>query len=255
MRGICQFVIGVCLLGLVGCSSPQPRLGGSELKTYDVYTRLGFEYLQEGDTSNAKQSFQRAIEMNSGYAEAHNGLALVFQLEGDTALAETYYRKATQLEPDSAMMHNNFGAFLFANQRYEEACQEIARATEDPFYTRRSQAFENLGRCYRLLQRDDAAKHAFQRSLQVTQNRPVSLVELTDLLIDANEPADAGKYFDRFLELVDKRQTEHYAKSLWVGIRLERMRGNTSRAATFALILKNLYPESEEYQQYKESSR
>ncbi|MDF2181930.1 type IV pilus biogenesis/stability protein PilW [Neptuniibacter sp. CAU 1671] len=255
MRGICQFVVGVCFVLLVGCGTQQQKPGVSDTSTYEVYSRLGFEYLQEGDTGNAKQSFQRAIDMNSGYAEAHNGLALVFQLEGDTALAESYYRKATKLAPDSAMMHNNFGAFLFANGRYEEACQELARATEDPFYNRRSQAFENLGRCYRLLNRDDVAKHAFQRSLQVTPNRPVSLVELTDLLVDESQPIEASKYFDRFLELVEKRQVEHYAKSLWVGIRLERLRGNTSRAATYALILKNLYPDSEEYQQYKESSR
>ncbi|WP_286237048.1 type IV pilus biogenesis/stability protein PilW [Neptuniibacter halophilus] len=255
MRGIKLVLTLSLVLVVAGCATKGSSSVGDKTPAFEAYSRLGFEYLQTGDTSNAKTSFQRAIELNSDYAEPHNGLALAFQLEGDDQLAEQYYRKATALAPDSAMMHNNFGAFLFANKRYAEACQELARATEDPFYNRRSQAFENLGRCYRLLNRNDAAKHAFQRSLQVTGNRPVALVELSELyLLESNYP-EAEKYFDRFLVMVENRRIEHYAKSLWVGIRLARHSGNTNRSAAYALILKNLYPESDEYREYEESAR
>ena len=254
MRGIRLGLALIMVLVVAGCTT---KGSDSENKTlaYEAYSRLGFEYLQTGNTSDAKNSFQRAIALNSSYAEAHNGIALAFQLEGDNVLAERYFRKATAMAPDSAMMHNNFGAFLFANERYAEACEELARATEDPFYNRRSQAFENLGRCYRLLQRADAAKHAFQRALQVTANRPVSLVELSELLLLEGNYIEAEQYFDRFLELVEKRRIDHYAKSLWVGIRLARQNRQVTRSATFALILKNLYPNSVEYREYEESAR
>jgi type IV pilus assembly protein PilF len=252
VRGIRLVLALFMVLVVAGCTT---KGSDNENKTlaHEAYSRLGFEYLQAGDTANAKSSFQRSIAINGSYAEAHNGVALAFQLEGDDALAESYFRKATAMAPDSAMMHNNFGAFLFANKRYSEACKELARATEDPFYNKRSQTFENLGRCYRLLKRNDAAKHAFQRALQVTANRPVSLVELSELLLLEGNYIEAEQYFDRFSDLVEKRRIEHYAKSLWVGIRLARQNREATRAATFALILKNLYPNSVEYREYKES--
>lgn len=255
MRGIKLVLALFMVLVVAGCATKGSSKNSEKSQAHEAYSRLGFEYLQSGDTSNAKTSFQRAIEINSGYAEAHNGIALAFQIEGDDALAEKYFRRATALEPSSAMMHNNFGAFLFAKGRYEEACQALARATEDPFYNRRSQAFENLGRCYRYLNREDAAKHAFQRALQVTANRPVSIVELSEILLAEGNYPEADKQFQKFLALVESRRVEHYAKSLWVGIRLARQERNASRAATYALILKNLFPESKEYQEYKESTR
>lgn len=239
---------------LVGCGASAPKKSSGK-DADQAYSRLGFQYLQSGDTANAKKSFHRALEINDGYAEAHNGLALTFQLEGDTDLAEKYFRQATSLAPGSAMMHNNFGAFLFANQRYDEACKELARATEDPFYNRRAQAFENLGRCYQFIDRQDAAKHAFKRALQIGANRPVALIELSSLLLDENTNEEAENYYARFLKLLEERRVEHYAKSLWVGIRLARVNGKATRAATLGLILKNLYPESDEYRAYKESAR
>ena len=254
MRGIKLVLALLMVLVVVGCTTKGSPSEGNKTIAYEAYSRLGFEYLQNGDTVTAKQSFQRAIELNSGYAEAYNGLALTFQLEGDSDLAEQYFRKAVAVAPDSAMVHNNFGAYLFSNGRYAEACQELARATEDPFYNLRSQAFENLGRCYRLLERNEASIHAFKRALQVSANRPVSLVELSDLYLLEGNFIEAENYFDRFLALVEQRSTDHYAKSLWVGIRLARHNGKATRAATFALILKNLYPNSEEYREYEESA-
>jgi len=226
VRGIKLVLALFMVLVVVGCTTKGSQPESNNTVAHEAYSRLGFQYLQNGDTVTAKQSFQRAIELNGGYAEAYNGLALTFQLEGDSELAETYFRKAIAVAPDSAMVHNNFGAFLFSNERYAEACEELARATEDPFYNLRSQAFENLGRCYRLLDRKEASVHAFKRD-----------------------------YFDRFLTLVENRRVDHYAKSLWVGIRLARHNREATRAATFALILKNLYPNSEEYRQYEESAR
>ncbi|MGH1463606.1 MAG: type IV pilus biogenesis/stability protein PilW [Neptuniibacter sp.] len=255
VRRMRQVATLVVFLVVTGCTT-LTNTDGDGNSSYEAYSRLGFEYLQAGDTTNAKSSFHRSIGINPGYAEAYNGLALTFQLEGDDKIAEQYYKKATKLEPSSAMMHNNFGAFLFAKGRYSEACVELARATEDPFYNRRAQAFENLGRCYRFIDRIDAAKHAFKRSLQVSSSgRPVALVELSEIYLSENQLVKSEQFFNQFLEFVESRRFEHYAKSLWVGIRIARMNGNSHRSAAYALILKNLYPDSEEYQEYKESVR
>lgn len=242
---------------LAGCSSfsSSSMYAKATQASVESYTDLGIKYLQAGDTVSAKSSLKQALDINPNHAPALNGLALVFQAEAENALAENYFRDAVKNDPGSAMIHNNYGAFLYAQQRYEEACTELSRATEDPFYAQRAQAFENLGRCYRLIGRDDAAVFVLERALTLSPDRPLAMIELADLHLERGNADAAAKWFAEFRDLVDRGLVDHFAKSLWVGVRLARTQGNASRSATYALLLKNLYPESEEYKKYEESSR
>jgi type IV pilus assembly protein PilF len=221
----------------------------------EAYTRLGLQYLRGGDTSNAKSSVQRALDIKQDYAPAYNALGLIFQVEAEKVLAEEYYQKAISLDNESAMFHNNYGAFLFSERRYEEACKQLEIATADPFYSSRGQAFENLGRCLNRIGRTAEAITAFERSLKTGGRRPQALVELAQMYLEANQIANAEGYYKEFSGLVDDKRVNHSAKSLWVGILIARMNNDVSTAATYALLLKNLYPASEEYKSYKESAR
>lgn len=253
MKSCLVVLLSVLLAACAGNPSSSDTAAHSAAS--DAYIQLGIQYLRDGDTVNAKQAFLRASEINPRAELAFNGLAMVFQIEEEAELAESYFERAVDISPGNAVIHNNYGAFLFSEQRFEEACRELSRATEDPFYNSRAQAFENLGRCYLNLERYAAATHAFKRSLTLDPNRPVALVELSEALLAENKPDEAIVYFDRFSQLVDDRRVEHYAKSLWLGIRISRLKKNSISAATYGLILKNLFPESDEYREYKESSR
>jgi len=253
-----RVVLIVLLLLLTGCGmqsrAPISGAEGAPDAALQAYTQLGLQYLQAGDTVSAKGSLQRAIAIDPKYGPAYNAMALVFQVERDFDLAEEYFRKSVEFEPMSAMVHNNFGAFLFAQQRYEEACRHLARATEDPFYPLRAQAFENLGRCYRIIERQDVAEHAFRRALDLSHNRPIAQIELADLLLVKGDSAEAMFWFRQFRDLVDQRRVEHSPLSLWVGIRVARESRDVSLATTYSLLLRNLFPDSEEYRQFKEAA-
>lgn len=251
-------VLLVFALFLSGCTSlSSPSMSAdSKQSSVESYTQLGISYLQAGDTVSAKSSLQRALEFDGDYAPALNGLGLVFQTERETKLAEDYFRQAVQADPNSAMVRNNFGAFLYSQSRFEEACAELARATEDPFYPQRAQAFENLGLCYRLIGKDGAATFVLERALMLSPDaRPAALIELADLRIEAGEVRQAAELFQDFRDLVDSGRANHNAKSLWVGVRIARYQGSASRAVTYALLLRTQYPESEEYKKYMESGR
>jgi len=245
-------VVSACTTTSEGYSS---TANASPEAALESYTSLGLQYLRAGNTASAKGPLQRALQIDSNYAPAFNALALVFQAEDDMALAEGYFRKAVAADPQSAMIHNNFGAFLYSRQRFEEACQELARATEDPFYQARAQAFENMGRCYRKIGRLDVAEHAFNRALTLSRQRPIALIELADILLAKGDAAGATALFDQFREYVDAKQIDHFSLSLWVGVRVARHEKNAGRAATYALLLKNMFPESAEYRLYKESAQ
>jgi len=254
--GVMMLLLSAALM--TGCAGQQTGSGNaasSPQEALEAYTSLGLQYLQAGNTVNAKMSVQRAIEIDSSYAPAYNAMALIFQSEQEFVLAEEYFKKALASDATSAMIHNNYGAFLFARQRYQEACRELNQATTDPFYPQRAQALENLGRCYLLVDSTDEAQESFRRSLAINGNRPLALVELSTLLLDSNDIAGSNRLFERFRELVEQKRTEHTAKSLWLGIRLARAERNVSRAATYALLLKNLYPKSQEYRLYEETAQ
>lgn len=241
---------------LTGCSTvteSASQQGKSPTATMQAYTRLGLQYLQSGDLVNAKVAVQKALEIDADFAPAYNALGLIFQVEEEKGLAQKYYLKAIELEPDSAMFHNNYGAFLFAEERYTEACKQLAQATQDPFYSNRAQAFENLGLCYRKIDVDDAAIKAFRRSLNAGGARPESLIQLSDLYLMQGDMTLADTYYDQFVELVNQQRVEHTARSLWLGIQLARAKNKSSTAATYGLLLKNLYPKSDEYRLYKEA--
>ncbi|SER05778.1 type IV pilus assembly protein PilF [Amphritea atlantica] len=249
------YLILLISLLITGCAGQQVSTAEQDSpKAVQAYNSLGMQYLRRGDTGNAKLAFQRSIEIDSGSAQAYNGLAMVFQLEEDATLAENYFKKAIKVEPDSAMLHNNYGAFLFSLKRYPEACKQLARATEDPFYNQRSQAFENLGRCYLLIDRLDAAEHAFKRSLTLNPKRPLAILQLCDVMLQKDDLEAAVSLFDQYSAMVDAKQIQHNAQSLWLGVQISRLEKNGVDAATYGLILKNLFPDSEEYQQYKEST-
>ncbi|KAA0876636.1 type IV pilus biogenesis/stability protein PilW [Nitrincola tapanii] len=255
MKPILVWLI-IAALTLTGCASRQAS-NVSETSpdaALQAYTQLGLQYLQVGDTANAKISLQRALSLSERYAPANNAMALVFQSEREDALAERYFKRAAELDSGNAMIHNNYGAFLFAQSRFEEACKQFSKATEDPFYTSRAQSFENLGQCYRQTRQLTAAEHAYRRALDLSRNRPIAMAELADLLLEQDKNTEAAQWFNRFRELVDARRAQHTARSLWVGVRIARMERNAGLAATYGLLLRNLYPDSDEYRMFKESA-
>ena len=252
MKGFLIILISLFIAGCAGQEISTAEQNAPEAA--QAYSQLGMQYLRSGELGTAKSAFQRAADIAPDHAQAYNGLAMVFQLEEELQLAESYFKKAISIEPDSAMLHNNFGAFLFSQERYQEACKALARATEDPFYNLRSQAFENLGRCYMLIDRADAAEHAFKRSLKLSGDRPLAILQLAEVKLLQGELEGAIEYFDQFSELVDQKRVQHSAKSLWVGVQISRLKKSGVNAATYGLILKSMYPDSDEYRQYKEST-
>ena len=60
-------------------------------------------------------------------------------------------------------------------------------------------------------------------------------------------------YFDRYAKLVKESGQPQSARSLWLGIRLERVFGNKDAEASLALQLKNNHPYSPEYLEYQNS--
>ena len=102
----------------------------------EAYTRQAF-LRAAGRTQSldmARAAARRALELEPDLAEAHTALALVrFYFEWDWAGAETEFRRALELNRGSEATHEEYGIFLAAMGRLDEALAESSEAARlDP---------------------------------------------------------------------------------------------------------------------------
>jgi serine/threonine-protein kinase len=103
-----------------------------------AYTDLGLGVAgalpPEEAFQRAKAAVARALEIDSGLAEAHAVLAhLKFACDYDWAGAEEEFKRAIELNPNSGDTYDMYGLMLSALERYDEAIQMQRRAHElDP---------------------------------------------------------------------------------------------------------------------------
>ena len=114
-----------------GEQSALGRAPTQDVQAYDLYLR-GRKYFYRFGRKGiefALQMFQKAIEVDPGYARAYAGMSdcfsLLFQVaersESNRRQAEAASAKALALEPDLAEAHSAHGMALSLNRRFEEA--------------------------------------------------------------------------------------------------------------------------------------
>lgn len=233
------------LTGCVQTGDVQPmRTSEGREQAKQAYIQLGKGYLQEGLTGQAKAPLQNALKIDPSDAEAHEVLALVFQLEMEPELADAHFRKALASKR-SARILNNYGSFLFEEGAYEKAMDVYKEASQDSMYLSRSWVFENMGLTALKLDDVNLAEHYFQRALRLDASQRRSLLEMGLLSYDKRDYPAARYYYETYIQ-----QTEHDARSLLLGARIANVYQNRNEAASLGLRLKQLYPASSEYKAY-----
>jgi len=219
-------------------------------KALEAHVKLGMNYLQKGDRDRAQRSFTKAQELDYKSAEAMQGIALVHQINGELDLAEEKFKKALKLRADFSMasIELSYARFLYKAARYDEALGYLVAASGDINYPSRVNALYLLGLCSLELSDRVRAVGSFEHALNISPRFAPAAIELAELSFEDRSYPDAKKYLDAYG--ANARQS---ARSLWLGIRLERIFGNKDKEASYALALKNLHPYSKEYLDYKNS--
>jgi type IV pilus assembly protein PilF len=222
-------------------------------KAVDNYTQLGLGYIQKGRFARARARLNRALEINSDYAPANNAMALLLQSENEPELAEEYFLKSVDLDDDFSQGQYNYGMFLMQHKRYNEACPFLENAADDVEYPQRGKAAQNLGLCYYRNGQVDLAISTYERMLKLQRfNAPV-LVNLTTLLLENRRYDEAQHYYDRFTQIVERKQNEQSANSLWLGIKLGRINQDATAVKDFSEQLKSNFSQSSEYELYRKT--
>ncbi len=199
----------------------------SEVQAYDYYLRGRSFYYRYGrhDIEFALQLFSRAIELDSGYALAHAGLAdcwsyIYLYSERKDAVrlqAEAAGCRAVELAPDSAQAQASFAVALSLGPRKEEAKAAFEKAIElDPtlfeawyFYARHVFAGGDLPKAVSL----------YEEAMRVRPEDFYSPLLIGPLYDRLGRTEDARAARERGLALVEKHVDLHPddARALYMG--------------------------------------
>lgn len=241
-------LVMLILAGCVTTSTSSPQQVDLD-KAEKTHVQAGLAYLRQDDRESARRHFEKALELNKRSAGAYNGLAYLYWSEQNLERAESFFRKALSLQPDFSRASNNYGSFLYSQMRYEEAEKYFKKVTEDYRYDSRHLALLNLGRTELKLGKSDAALASFRQAIGINRRVAAPYLELAELYFDAKNYPLARQHFDQYSQLAGQT-----SRSLWLGIRLEQIYGDKDKKASYALALKNLYPDSAEYLEYVKSA-
>jgi type IV pilus assembly protein PilF len=241
-----KIVIGlvtvVLLLG--GCTSNKSRFAEQEKgDPAEVNTQLAIEYMREGMYEASMEKFKKALKQNPNLQVAHASLAILYERLGENKLAEKHYRKAYNLNRKDPLTLNNYGQFLCRDGRLKEADKMFMAAVRDPLYRHPETVYTNAGICAHMRPDPVLADTYFRKALQANPKYPPALREMVKSSFAEEKYLATRAYLTRLQDVTTL--TPEY---LWIGVRAENALGDKNAVSSYALVLKNQYPESDETQ-------
>lgn len=244
------------LLGLMtGCvttsDSPFQREADRD-EAVQKYVKLAMAYIGQGNMERARGHLDRALELDPDNAGGQAAMGLVYQSELEPELAEKAYQNALSSDPGYTRGRVFYGAFLFGQNRFADAREQFQRASEDTEFGERASVFFNLGITEERLDNLQAAARAYRRSVELSRGDAQSLLALSRVLFELDDFQGAERYYNRLTVTMQRNPNmRHSPQSLLTGIRIARHFSDHDRESSLALLLRNKFPDSEEYQQYK----
>ena len=165
----------------------------------EAYSALGYVNHYNWNWTAAEQHFKRALELNPNYANAHNVYASYLMTRGrvDESIAES--NRARELDPFSLSISAQRGFLLENARRYGEAIEQLrAVIAMDPNHY---QAYWLLGHTYAANQQFDEAVAAAEKAVALSGRTPGALGMLGLAYGLAGRKAEAMKILNELLEL------------------------------------------------------
>jgi len=255
MRRIARLLLVPLLAGLLAaCQSTSSRDGGADsaedrIKLAEINTQLAIAYMRDGDNELALRKLENAIEADPKSVGAHNALALLYTRLGETDKAEQSYKSALSLDPRNSSALNNYGQFLCQEKRYEEGQARFQEAVKNPLNRTPESALTNAGLCALQAKDTAAADQHFRAALQIAPELAPALLAMAQLSLDQQNALQARGYYQRYLAVGAQNP-----RTLWLGIRIEHALDDRDTVASYAMQLKNRYPDSPEYGLYQQGN-
>ena len=104
-------------LTIVGLAVSAAVATAADRKEAQNQVEFGIKVATQGLWREAIYRWERAVELDPGYAAAYNNLAIGYEQSGQFEKAKKAYEKATELDPHNIYIRQNFDLFKEVNDR------------------------------------------------------------------------------------------------------------------------------------------
>ena len=180
---------------------------------------------------------------------SNNAYRLYIQNTGEFERAEEHYKEAVDLDRSLSRARLNYGSFLYGQKRYKEAVKQFEIVVDDTLYSKRYNAFVNLGRCYFVLADYKKAEENYTTAYMMrSRHHPGLYLQLAEVYYRLGQFPNSQKFFDKYNSNVKSKSST----ALLLGARLAKQFDDKDAISSYGLALKNLYPRSQQYLDYKQ---
>jgi len=245
-------VAAACLV-LAGCAThpadesglkPAPSTTGDESPAQlraRVHTDLAASYFDIGNVGVAPEEVKEALRADPNYGPAHNVAGVIYAQLKEDRLAEESFQRALRINAADSDALNNYGMFLCQRKQEREGIRYFVQAVRNPLYASPERSYVNAGVCARRIGDTAGAAEFFLLALKVRPNQPQALYQMADVSYARGDFGEAKRYLNRLTQVATAN-----AETLWLGVRVERRLGDRNSEASYALQLRNRFPDSQE---------
>lgn len=224
--------------------APQPRVQQQEVtprQRAEVHADLAAGYYERGQMDIALEELGIAQKHDATFPRIYNIYGLVYAVMEDLPKAEQNFRRALELAPNDSEARHNWGWYLCTHGRARESIAEFEAALRNPLYRTPEIALVNAGKCSASIGDAAAAEQYFRRALQMRPNDPTAAYNLAMTTFKAGRLPES-----RALMRLVMQQTAPPPEALYLGMCVERKLGDRQAEQSYALQLRNRYPDSAE---------
>ena len=237
---------------LAGCQSAPVNDNPLKPQAVDpiaaLQANLGMGYMREGELDLAWDKLTKALDADPRYSVAHNAIALLYERFNQPEDARKHYELAVKYNPMDSSAHTNYGSFLCRRGEFEAAERSFQHALENPLYRTPEIPITNLGLCLQQDGQTDLAENYLRRALELNPRIASALIAMSDLSLQNGSEMSARAYMQRYTEV-----SGHSPRTLWLSVQIERALGDLNAAASYAMLLRSNFPDSQETRKLLES--
>ena len=165
-----------------------------------AHTELGYiKAVYDWDWHGGEMEFQRSIQLNPNYADAHRLYGIVLRRMGRLKEAMAENKRAVELDPFSPIINRALGLAYYESGQYDQAIeQEQKTLALDPNFL---PALDTLGQAYLQKSMDKEGMAEFERIMAISPGNPLGLSSLGYAYAVTGRQAEALKMLDQLDEL------------------------------------------------------
>jgi len=201
---------------------------------------LGSAYLQQQKTSDARECFQRVLQLHAGYPgtlpNAWNNLGILAAREGNTDLAIEHFERALQIDPDHSVALQNLGNAYRQKKDWPQAKRALEKALS--LNPDDAEANYNLGMVYAQTNDTNRAYEYLKKALLARPAYPEALNNLGILYLRTRRREEAKQSFADSIRLAPA-----YDQSYLNLARVYSIEGDRKKARAVLLKLLEQFPD------------